>query len=239
MNEPKTPMQKFLAGKGFYIALALCVAGTGTAAWLAVDRTIDEIDDNNRSILESQPEDFSQPETVDTPQDGVSVSSGEEQPQDPASSSGGAAAEPSGSSVSSVPQSFSFALPVAGETLNPYSAGKLVKDETLGEWRTHDGLDIKAASGAPVAAAGAGTVASVEEDGLWGTVVRIDHSNGLTTVYCGVADVAVHAGDEVADRQTIGTVGVVPCEIGLESHLHFGVQQDGKWLDPLSSLGLA
>ena len=32
MNEPKTPMQKFLAGKGFYIALALCVAGTGTAA---------------------------------------------------------------------------------------------------------------------------------------------------------------------------------------------------------------
>ena len=114
MNEPKTPMQKFLAGKGFYIALALCVAGTGTAAWLAVDRTIDEIDDNNRSILESQPEDFSQPETVDTPQDGVSVSSGEEQPQDPASSSGGAAAEPSGSSVSSVPQSFSFALPVAG-----------------------------------------------------------------------------------------------------------------------------
>ena len=144
MNEPKTPMQKFLAGKGFYIALALCVAGTGTAAWLAVDRTIDEIDDNNRSILESQPEDFSQPETVDTPQDGVSVSSGEEQPQDPASSSGGAAAEPSGSSVSSVPQSFSFALPVAGETLNPYSAGKLVKDETLGEWRTHDGLDLAA-----------------------------------------------------------------------------------------------
>lgn len=41
MNDKKSPVQKFLEGKGFYIALALCVAGTGTAAWLAVNRTID------------------------------------------------------------------------------------------------------------------------------------------------------------------------------------------------------
>ena len=47
MNDKKSPVQKFLEGKGFYIALALCVAGTGTAAWLAVNRTIDDIDDQN------------------------------------------------------------------------------------------------------------------------------------------------------------------------------------------------
>lgn len=28
MNDKKSPVQKFLEGKGFYIALALCVAGT-------------------------------------------------------------------------------------------------------------------------------------------------------------------------------------------------------------------
>ena len=60
MNDKKSPVQKFLEGKGFYIALALCVAGTGTAAWLAVNRTIDDIDDQNQKILESRPqtEDF-------------------------------------------------------------------------------------------------------------------------------------------------------------------------------------
>ena len=64
MHDNKSPVQKFLEGKGFYIALALCVAGTGTAAWLAVNRTIDNIDEQNQQILESrpQPEDLPSPE---------------------------------------------------------------------------------------------------------------------------------------------------------------------------------
>ena len=67
MNDKKSPVQKFLEGKGFYIALALCVAGTGTAAWLAVNRTIDDIDDQNQKILESRPqtEDFTDPGECD------------------------------------------------------------------------------------------------------------------------------------------------------------------------------
>ena len=70
MNDKKSPVQKFLEGKGFYIALALCVAGTGTAAWLAVNRTIDDIDDQNQKILESRPqtEDFTDPGEVDAEQ---------------------------------------------------------------------------------------------------------------------------------------------------------------------------
>lgn len=50
---------------------------------------------------------------------------------------------------------------------------------------------------------------------------------------------AVHEGDEVAAREQIGAVGQIPCELSLEDHLHFAVQKDGKWVDPLSSLGLA
>lgn len=41
MNDKKSPVQKFLEGKGFYIALALWCGGYRTAAWLAVNRTID------------------------------------------------------------------------------------------------------------------------------------------------------------------------------------------------------
>ena len=144
MNDKKSPVQKFLEGKGFYIALALCVAGTGTAAWLAVNRTIDDIDDQNQKILESRPqtEDFTDPGEVDAEQNGVTISSEGEDSSSDASSSQEPAAQPSGGSASSVPQNTSalqFSLPVAGEKLNPYSDGKLVKDATLGEWRTHDG----------------------------------------------------------------------------------------------------
>ncbi|MBS4786273.1 MAG: M23 family metallopeptidase [Clostridiales bacterium] len=245
MNENKTPMEKFFAGKGFYIALALCVAGTGTAAWMAVNRTIDDIDKNNRDILGSQVqnEDFSSPEEVGKDQSGVSISSEEQQDSLNSSSSSSQSAKPSGSTASSVPQNESalqFTLPVAGEKIGPYSDGKLVKDKTLGEWRTHDGVDLKAAKGTPVYAAAEGTVTSVATDGLWGTVVKIEHSNGLTTVYSGLdKNTTVKKGDEVAAREQIGTVGQVPCELALEEHLHFAVQKDGKWLDPLKSLGLA
>ena len=132
MNDKKSPVQKFLEGKGFYIALALCVAGTGTAAWLAVNRTIDDIDDQNQKILESRPqtEDFTDPGEVDAEQNGVTISSDVSSSQEPA-------AQPSGGSASSVPQNTSalqFSLPVAGEKLNPYSDGKLVKDATLGDY---------------------------------------------------------------------------------------------------------
>ena len=133
MNDKKSPVQKFLEGKGFYIALALCVAGTGTAAWLAVNRTIDDIDDQNQKILESRPqtEDFTDPGEVDAEQNGVTISSEGEDSSSDASSSQQPAAQPSGGSASSVPQNSSalqFSLPVAGEKLNPYSDGKLVKD---------------------------------------------------------------------------------------------------------------
>ena len=244
MHDNKSPVQKFLEGKGFYIALALCVAGTGTAAWLAVNRTIDNIDEQNQQILESrpQPEDFTEPGEVDAQQNGVNISSGGADSSSGASSSQQPAAQPSSGSASSVPQNepaLQFSLPVAGKKIGPYSGGKLVKDATLGEWRTHDGLDLGAAKGTPVYAAGRGTVASVKEDGLWGTVVSIDHPNGLTTVYCGIADATVHEGDEVADREQIGAVGKIPCELALEDHLHFAVKKGEKWVDPLASLRLA
>ena len=35
--------QKFISGKGFYLALAVCLAGAGAAAWVAVDKTIQSV----------------------------------------------------------------------------------------------------------------------------------------------------------------------------------------------------
>ena len=36
--------QKFISGKGFYLALAVCLAGAGAAAWVAVDKTIQSVE---------------------------------------------------------------------------------------------------------------------------------------------------------------------------------------------------
>lgn len=52
-------------------------------------------------------------------------------------------------------------LPVQGEILTSFSQGELVKDVTLGEWRTPRRVDIKADKGAEVFAAAAGSVTKV------------------------------------------------------------------------------
>ena len=35
-----------------------------------------------------------------------------------------------------------------------------------------------------------------------------------------------------------GKADKVPCEISLENHIHFGLKQAGKWVDPVETMGL-
>ena len=128
--------------------------------------------------------------------------------------------------------------PVMGDTVSVFSVDTLTYDETLGDWRTHDGLDIQATAGTAVAAAAAGTVLSVTEDGLLGTMVVIDHHNGYTTTYASLEpETKVLAGDEVSAGTVIGTVGNTSLsEAGLGAHLHFAVAKDGEPVDPAGFL---
>ena len=57
-----------------------------------------------------------------------------------------------------------YSLPVMSEVFNPYSGGELVKNVTLNDWRTHDGIDIKAAKGTDVMACADGTVAKIYDE---------------------------------------------------------------------------
>ena len=49
-------------------------------------------------------------------------------------------------------------MPVDGEVSHPFSNGELVKSETLGVWKTHDGCDILCPLGTDVKSMSAGTV---------------------------------------------------------------------------------
>ena len=104
---------------------------------------------------------------------------------------------------------------------HPYAAG-------------HRGVDLAAAVGAPVVAAGDGTV--VFAGMVAGRpVVSVDHPGGLRTTYEPVA-ASVGAGQAVARGAPIGTL--VPGHGGCpaDACLHWGLRLGENYLDPLSLL---
>ncbi|MBR0283047.1 MAG: M23 family metallopeptidase, partial [Oscillibacter sp.] len=124
--------------------------------------------------------------------------------------------------------------PVEGETVTSFSMDKLLYNETMRDWRTHDGIDIAADAGTAVVAARPGTVETVEADPIMGTTVTVRHEGKWESVYASLADMAeVEAGDEVSAGQVLGFVGeTAASESALGPHLHFSVLNDGTPVDP-------
>ena len=124
--------------------------------------------------------------------------------------------------------------PLQGEVAAVFSVDALLYDETMDDWRTHDGLDIAAAAGDAVLAASAGTVLSVTDDALMGTTVVIGHGGGYETTYASLqADPPVAEGESVSAGQVIGAVGATAAaEAAQGPHLHFAVTKDGAAVDP-------
>lgn len=116
--------------------------------------------------------------------------------------------------------------------LNGYSGDELVYNKTLGDWRTHNGIDYACTKDAAVQSPTAGTVVLAGSDGSWGPTVAIKDSAGRVWRLCGVASPAVKEGETVSAGQTLGKVGSVSCECAEESHIHLEVKQDDSYLDP-------
>ena len=127
---------------------------------------------------------------------------------------------------------------VEGEIAKNHSGGELVKYEALGEWRTHDGIDIACEVGSEIKAAADGKITAVNTDPLWGTVVEILHEGNIVTIYSGLApETAVKAGDEIKAGEVIGTLGETNlAEVDKDSHLHFAMKENGKFIDPLTKI---
>ena len=133
----------------------------------------------------------------------------------------------------------SFGSPVsAGSIGTEHSADMPVFSTTLGEWRTHSGIDVLTDEGAAVLASADGVISAVRRDPLLGYTVEITHADGYVTVYSNLKEgeaVAVKVGDEVEAGERIGTVGESAIsEIAEEAHLHLEVFKDGVAIDPVS-----
>ncbi len=124
--------------------------------------------------------------------------------------------------------------PLVGEEVAAFSVDELKYNETLGDWRTHDGIDIAAEVGTQVLAACSGMVTQVIDDDLMGTSVTIAHDGGYETVYSNLQSVpTVSEGQEVSAGEVIGSVGCTSiAEFAVPAHLHFAVTKDGVPCDP-------
>ncbi len=234
--------RRFMRAKGFYLALAACVlAAAVSSAW-----AIRSITQNLIGGEESAPKEEPQWELPETPVQNPAKDVPVEPTAPPASSS--ASSGSVSASGSQPPQSTpaapteppaspapAFVPPVSGQTLAGFSGDELVYSETLGDWRTHNGIDLAADAGDEVRCARAGTVSAVYEDGLWGRVVEVT-ADSVTFRYTGLDEVAVSAQQTVAMGDTLGTVGECVAEAALDSHLHLEVLKDGAWVDPAGYL---
>ena len=124
--------------------------------------------------------------------------------------------------------------PVHGEVLMAFSMEELTYNPTMEDWRTHNGIDIAAASGTTVLAACHGVVLSVEDDALMGTSVVLEHDGGYQTTYANLQTMPpVEVGDFVSAGQIIGAVGATAtAESAQDTHLHFSVSKDGEVVNP-------
>lgn len=127
-----------------------------------------------------------------------------------------------------------FEKPVEGEIIKEYAKDNLVYSNTLNEWTTHLGIDIKAEKTTVVKASCEGTVESIKNDPRYGLTVIINHDDGYQTIYSNLLTAEfVVEGEKVTQGQSIGTVGnSAAFEISDDYHLHFELLKDNEYLDP-------
>lgn len=119
--------------------------------------------------------------------------------------------------------------PIGGEGW--YSSGfGHRKDPFTGRRSFHSGLDISAKAGSPVLATADGIVEYSGREGFFGYVVKVDHGNGIHTVYAHNSVNLVTKGEQVRRGQVIARVGSTGRSTG--PHLHYGVRVDGEYVNP-------
>ena len=143
----KSKIRAMFGGKGFYIALAVCLLAAGTIGYITLFSSASPVREPD-PVIEIKPAPVTpvpapptkpviQPEPVEVPvQEPVVI----EEP------------------VELLPEVIS---PLDGTTVTVFSMTELLYDQTMADWRTHNGIDVQAEEGAAVKTAADGTVVSV------------------------------------------------------------------------------
>lgn len=241
---------------GFYISLAVCIAAIAAAGWTTY-RSVSEYTDVTEEVpvKQSSQKDGKKDVKVDTDVSGEKYENSTviSQPENSDETSNeiseysenekavfnGNIAEYSETAAANTEVSAEISLskisaPIEnGEVIKPFSPKNPIESKTLGDWRTHSGVDISAGEGSPVRAIMAGKVLSIYNDPMLGNVIEIDHSNGYVAYYCGLTDTTIaKEGENIKSGDTIGYIGKIPSESKDGSHLHLEVKLNDDYIDP-------
>lgn len=225
-------IKSLLGGGGFYAVLALCVVAVGVGGYFLLLRQEpqQEVPEETPDVQTTAPAELPEHEPV---VETVPMEEPEEEHEPVSMPEVTVDDTPVAAEAPSVVVS-----PLQGEVVAAFSVDQLLYNETLDDWRTHDGVDIAAAAGDAVLAASAGTVLSVSNDPMMGTTVVIGHSGGYETTYANLqTGPLVEEGESVSAGQAIGAVGTTAAaESAQGAHLHFAVTREGEAVDPQAFL---
>ena len=136
----------------------------------------------------------------------------------------------------------SFDMPVMNATvLKGFSDTELQYNSVMNVWETHKAIDFYAEVGANVYAVYGGTVTEISTNLLDGTVITIDHGDGLKTTYGSLSnEVKVSVGDLVGKGDVIGTASnTATAETSTDGQVHFEVWKDGDLVNPSNYMDIA
>lgn len=211
-----------------YLALFVCLLAVGVGTVVGFTRggsETAEVSEFSRVTVEWSEEDFFTQPVTDEANIGISGIADERTVTE------------AKTTENNKPYSGDFALPMGSDIIKDYSNGEMVQSKTMGDWRVHSGVDFGGSAGNDVSAVADGKITKVYDDSFWGTVVEIDHGNGMTARYCGLkTGTCLPEGTQVKKLDKIGTLGHIPVEISDEDHLHLEILIDGEIVDPLKAL---
>lgn len=123
---------------------------------------------------------------------------------------------------------FDYRAPVAGALSSNFGYRE---HPVEGEERFHYGVDLAAESGTEIDCFADGTVTAVGESSSYGKYCVVAHQGGYTTLYAHCSRVTASSGAAVRRGQKIAEVGETGMATG--PHLHFELQRDGVYLNPI------
>lgn len=232
MNQKPNLWQRaveFVTGKGFYLAVLVCVMAIGLSAYFMIQSVR-----SNMSKLADQPASGTASITV-TPAPRPTVT-----PRPTPAPTPTPVPTPTPTPAPTVQETTAaYAWPVSGSVISSFSVEALSYNETMGDWRTHDGIDIATSLGTRVQATAKGVVSAVYDDEVMGVTVVVDHGNELYSVYANLEEnPPVAVGDTVASDTVVGEIGdTAVAESGRQPHLHFAMYQGDTPVNPEDYLG--
>ncbi len=242
IDDNKKNFKQILRQGGIYIALGIVVLAAGVAGFSA---TKDIVPGKTEEVTKGNYEYITLPEITTNKEEeytGMKINIEEFTKAQYTEPSTAAVFDNDAEKISteSEDEEVYFSAPLKNATGKLYSTGVPVFSKTLGDYRTHNGVDFNGVKGESVKTVGEGTVVSVESDAVWGNTVKIDHGNGIESTISGLSDEAlISTGSKVYSDTIIGVVGSVPVEGEDDSHIHLEMRVNGELVDPLEILGLA